>query len=484
MDCDILIIGGGVVGCAIARELSAYDARITLIERACDVAEGASKANSGIVHAGFDAKIGSVKARFNVEGSRMFDDYCREVGAPFVRSGAMVLVFEEEQRATIEKLYRQGLENGVEGLSVIEREEILALEPNTNPDVLCALLAETSGLTSPYELTFALADHAAVNHVVFRLNTQAQSISKQADGFCVITNQGEIHTRLLINCAGVYSAVLHNQISDRVLTITPRKGEYYLLDHEIKPAFSRTMFQTPGKMGKGVLVSPTAHKTLLLGPSAQDTQDGLDVSTTAEALQLVREKAALTWPKESLRTVVTTFAGIRAHEAGDDFIVGATEGAQGAYEAIGIESPGLSATPAIARALCQQIVTENNLVHKSEWIPAPKRNKPFAEMDAQERQEAYEADPAYGNIICRCEQITEAEIRAAIRRPVGATTIHGVKRRTRAGMGRCQGGFCSPRVLQILSEELSIPLTEVTTGGGESRVLVGSIAQQRRKEDA
>ncbi|HNW87133.1 MAG TPA: NAD(P)/FAD-dependent oxidoreductase [Candidatus Limiplasma sp.] len=481
---DILIIGGGVIGCAVARELSAYQATVTLIERGADIAEGASKANSGIVHAGFDAHPGSAKARFNVEGNRMFEAYCQAVNAPYVRSGAMVLAFDEQQRLTVEKLYRQGLTNGVEGLSVIEREQVLALEPNVNPEVVCALLAETSGLTSPYELTFALADHAAVNGVAFLLDTEATEIRKDDDGFHVRTPRGELTAKILVNCAGVRSAVLHNQLSDRTYNITPRKGEYYLLDHEMKPVFSRTMFQTPTPMGKGVLVSPTAHKTLLLGPSAQDTDNDTDVSTTAAALRLVRDKAALTWPRESLRTVVTTFAGIRAHEAGDDFIVGATENVPGSYEAIGIESPGLTAAPAIARALCEQIARENGLTLKPEWKPAPIRNKPFAEMNADERQAAYEQNPEYGNIICRCEQVTEAEIRAAIRRPVGARSIDAVKRRTRAGMGRCQGGFCSPRVLEILSEELAIPPTEVTKCGGDSRMLIGSIAEAFRKGDA
>jgi len=477
---DILIIGGGVVGCSIARELSAYQASITLIERGADIAEGASKANSGIVHAGFDAKPGSVKARLNVEGNRMFAAYCHEVNAPYVQSGAMVLAFEEEQRETVEKLYHQGLANGVDGLSIIERDRILELEPNTNPEVVCALLAETSGLTSPYELTFALADHAAVNGVEFLLNTEALIIRRKDGNFCVSTNHGDICVKILINCAGTRSGVLHNQLSEKKLEITPRKGEYYLLDHEIKPMFSRTMFQTPSKMGKGVLVSPTAHKTLLLGPSAQDTDDDMDVSTTAAALRIVRDKAFLTWPKESLRTVVTTFAGIRAHEKGDDFIVGAVDGVIGAYETVGIESPGLTATPAIAKALCGQIVIENKLLKKSEWKPVPERLKPFSDMNVAERQAAYEKNHEYGSIVCRCEQVTEAEIRTAIRRPVGAHTIDAVKRRTRAGMGRCQGGFCGPRVLEMIAEELGILPTEVTKGGGESRILAGTIADAAR----
>jgi glycerol-3-phosphate dehydrogenase len=473
---EILIIGGGVVGCAVARELSRLDASVTLIDRADDVAEGASKANSGIVHAGFDAKPDSQKARFNVAGSRMFAGYCREVHAPFVRAGALVLAFDAEQRAHLDKLLAQGNNNGVEGLRMLEQAEVLAMEPAVNPAVLCALYAPTSGLTSPYELTCALADHAAVNGVRFQLNTEATRITRDGSGFAVETSRGVIRADVLVNCAGVFSADLHNQISPRRLSIVPRKGEYYLLDHEETPVFSRTLFQTPTKMGKGVLVSPTAHKTMVLGPTAQDTADALDVATTADALAQVREKALLTWPQMSLRTVITTFAGMRAHEVGDDFIVGETEGAPGAYEAVGIESPGLTAAPAIAQTLAAQIAAAHSLTPKAAWVPAPQRPKPFADMTDEERQAACERDPAYGSLVCRCEQVTEAEVRAAIRRPVGARNIDAIKRRTRAGMGRCQGGFCSPRVMEILAEELGISPLAVTKFGGESRVVVGTIA--------
>ncbi len=480
MDTDILVIGGGVIGCAVARELSRLAARVTLLERASDVAEGASKANSGIVHAGFDAKPGSRKAELNVRGSRLYEGYCREVGAPYARSGALVLAFDAQQREHLDKLLAQGCENGVQGLRIVERAEALALEPNLNPEVLCALLAPTSGLCSPYELTCALADQAAVNGVSFHMDTEAQKLEKTAGGYTVTTNRGVWHTRVLVNCAGVFSAALHNQLSSLPLSITPRKGEYYLLDHEPTPVFSRTLFQTPTSMGKGVLVSPTVHQTMLLGPSAQDAADPLDVSTTAPALSQVLGKAALSWPGVSLKTVITTFAGMRAHEAGDDFIVGATQGAPGAYEAVGIESPGLTAAPAIAEDLLAQIETEQGFARKTEWLPAPSRPKPFSAMSEAERRAACEADAANGVLVCRCEQVTEAEVRAAIRRPVGARTLDAVKRRTRAGMGRCQGGFCSPRVMEILAEELGMPLPQVTKCGGESRILDRTLAEAAR----
>ena len=477
----VIVIGGGVVGCAIARQLSRYETDILVLEGGEDVASGASKANSGIVHAGFDAKPGTMKALTNVEGAKMYEAFCREVDAPYVRSGAMVLAFDEKQRAVLEKLLRQGEENGVEEQRIIEREEILRLEPNVNPDVVCALLEPTSGLTSPYELTCALADHAAVNGVQFQMETMVEKIVPENGGFRVVTNKGDYLCDILVNCAGVNSAALHNQLSEKKLTIIPRKGEYYLLDHQAEPFFQRTMFQCPSKMGKGVLVSPTAHGNTLLGPSAEDVDDATDLGTNADILAKVGDAARLTWPGMTLRTVITTFAGIRAHGTNDDFVIGAVEGVPGAYETVGIESPGLSAAPAIAKRLGEQIAREQGLNEKGEWKPAPRREKPFYAMTLEERADVVRKNAEYGALVCRCEQVTEAEIRAAIRRPVGARTIDGVKRRTRAGMGRCQGGFCSPRVLEILSEELHLDPTEVTKCGGESHVLVSTIAQALQK---
>lgn len=481
---DIVVIGGGVVGCGVARLLSAYQADVLVVERGHDVAEGASKANSGIVHAGFDAKPGSLKARLNVRGSQMYGALCRELSVPYGQPGALVVCFAQEDQPAIEALYAQGQENGVEGLEMLTGAQALALEPQLNPDVVCALHAPTSGLVSPYELTYALADHAALNGVQFCLNTEVSAIVAQGDGYVLHTSQGDIQAKVVVNCAGIGSAALHNQLSMEKLEIIPRKGEYYLLDRQQPWLFSRTLFQAPTPMGKGVLVTPTVHGNLLLGPTATDVQDGLDVSTTAEALAFVKSKACLTWPAESLRTLITTFAGVRAHEAMGDFIVGPLAGRQGIYEAIGIESPGLSAAPAIAELLAAQIAKTEGLHKKQEWVPYPKMPKPFHEMTPTEQAAAVRTDANHGNIICRCEQVTEAEIRAAIRRPVGARSIDGIKRRTRGGMGRCQGGFCSPRVLEILSEELGNSPLAVTKCGGESLMLTDTIQRAGEREVA
>ncbi|MBE0600922.1 MAG: NAD(P)/FAD-dependent oxidoreductase [Firmicutes bacterium] len=479
----IVIIGGGVIGCSVARELSAYQAEAVVIERAWDVSQGASKANSGLVHAGFDTQPGTNKAKFNRQGSRMFEALCAELSVPYVRNGALVLAFHDEEISVLRELYEQGLINGVEDMEMIGREQVLALEPHTNPKVVAALLVKSAASASPYELTYALADHAKLNGVEFRFGTEVAQIRKQGERFILTTNRGDIVADIVVNCAGIGADILHNQISSRSVKITPRKGEYYLLDREVKPMFSHTMFQTPTKMGKGVLITPTLHNGLLLGPTATDIDDGTDVSTTADALRKIREITTMTWPQESLKTVITTFSGVRAHEEQGDFIVGAVDGSAGAYEAIGIESPGLSSSPAIGLYLADMISADYGLQRKETRVPPPDYPKPFAEMTGQEMEQAYCKDPAYGNVVCRCEHITEAEVRFAIRRPVGATSVDGVKRRTRAGMGRCQGGFCSSRVMEILSEELRIPMQQVTKSGGDSRILAGRIEDAALKGD-
>ena len=482
MHVDVLIIGAGVVGCALARELSRYEASIAVLERMSDVAEGASKANSGIVHAGFDAKPGTLKAMLNVEGARMYPALCAELGAPYAQPGALVLGFEPEDAITLKELYDQGIQNGVPGLKLLTREEVLAMEPNTNPKVIGALLAKTSGLTSPYELSFALADHAAQNGAAFYFETEVRNIMRKGGAWHAATSRGEFIAQAVINCAGVQSAMLHNQISEKKYTVIPRRGEYYLMDRMARLPFARTMFQCPTKMGKGILVSPTVHGNLLLGPSAEDIHDEADTATTATGLKAVLDKARLTWKNASPRGTITTFSGIRAHESSGDFVIGPVEGAPFAFEALGIESPGLSAAPAIAKMLGGQVVRALQLNEKASFLPAIPRPKSFHAMSLAEKARAVEENAQNGSLVCRCEQVTEAEIRDAVRRPVGARTIDGVKRRTRAGMGRCQGGFCSPRVLDILAEEMGIPHTEVTKCGGESRLLVGTIADAAQED--
>lgn len=481
MNTDVLIIGAGIMGCALARVLSRYQCTVTVVERAGDVAEGASKANSGIVHAGFDAHTGSQKAIYNVKGAEMYPSLCQELDVPYKQTGAYVLAFREEDRETLAMLQTQGEENGVKGLRILERDELLQREPEVNPEVVCALYAPTSGITSPYEMTYALADHAAVNGVTFLFNTRVTGIDRTSAGWQVQTPEGEISCKILVNCAGIGAGEIHTWMTGgSTIHLTPRRGQYYLLDRLGELPFHATMFQCPTNMGKGVLISPTVHGNLILGPTAEDIQDPIDTATTQEGLRMVMEKCRLTWPNVSLRSVITNFSGIRAHEDLGDFVIGGV-GQPGGYVAAGIESPGLTASPAIAEDLGETIADQEHLEKKISYAPPYHRPKPFFSMTQQEREAAVAADSNYGRMVCRCEVVTEAEVRAAIHRPVGATTIDGVKRRTRAGMGRCQGGFCSTRVTEILAEELHIPMTQVTKMGGNSLLLTGTLEEAMKE---
>ncbi|MBR1796726.1 MAG: NAD(P)/FAD-dependent oxidoreductase [Clostridiales bacterium] len=480
---DIIIIGAGITGCAVARELSRYDASVTVLEAGSDVAEGATKANSGIIHAGFDALPGSRKAYHNVRGAALYPKLCEDLGVGYRRCGALVIALSEDERRTIEELYERGIANGVEGMRIIERDEILKLEPGINPEVVCALHATTSAIVSPYEVAFALADDAAYNGVQFLTDQRVVSVKRDTDHYTVTTTDSEYTCKILINCAGSFGADIHNQISDNKLSMVHRRGQYYLLDRAEKLQFGRTIFQCPSKMGKGVLISPTLHGNLIIGPTAEDIDDPEDTATTADGLADIIAKARRTWPQLSVRTNITNFSGIRAHLTTGDFVIGRLDDvreasdAPKAYEAIGIESPGLSAAPSIAKEICQLVLKDAALTEKKDIKKYTRQGKSFHDMSAEERAEAVKRDPRYGNIICRCETVTEAEIRDAIRRPVGARSIDAVKRRTRAGMGRCQGGFCSPRVAAIISEETGIPLTEVTKNGGRSYLLTGTVEE-------
>ena len=475
-DTDILIVGAGITGTALARELSRYSTDVLVVDRGADIAEGATKANSGIVHAGYDAVPGTLKARFNVQGASLFPDLCKALSVPYKKCGAFVIGFDGKDLETLEALLQRGLRNGVKKLRLLTREEALALEPSLNPDISGALDVPESAIVSPYELAYALADDAALNGVSFRFNRTISAVEKTEEGWVVHTEEGEAITcRTFVNCSGASGAALHNSISDLPLQMTHRRGQYYLLDRAPELPFSRTVFQCPSVMGKGVLVSPTVHGNLLLGPNAEDISDPLDTATTAAGLSEVLEKARRTWPALSVRTNITNFSGIRAHLLTDDFLVGPVSGAPGAFEAIGIESPGLSSAPAIGLFLSAMIAESLSLPKKQDLVPLPLRPVPFHDMTDAQRAAAVRENPEYGNIVCRCECVTEAEVRQAIRRPVGARTIDGVKRRTRAGMGRCQGGFCSPRVAQIISEETGVPLRDITKDGGNSYLLSGSL---------
>mgnify|MGYP004726514281 FL=1 len=475
---DVLIIGGGVTGSAIARELSRYDLKTALFEKGEDVCSGTSKANSGIAHAGFDAAPGSLKAKMNIRGSQMMEELSRKLDFPYKRNGSLVLCFDEKDRPRLEKLLQQGKENGVEGLEILEKKELLALEPALSEEVVCALHAPTGGIVCPFKLTIALAENAAVNGVEFHLNEGVKRVQPgTVEGYTVETGKGTYETRIVVNAAGLYGDEIHNQVSGEKLHITPRKGEYCLMDKKIGQLVSHTIFQMPTAMGKGVLVTPTVHGNLLVGPTATDISDKEGVDTTAEGLDEVLKKAALSVKSLPRGVMITSFAGLRAHENHDDFILGEVKDAQGFFDAVGIESPGLTSAPAIGEWMAEEIVEKlrktQKVDEKKDFQETRKDIPNIASMDQAEAAALIAENPAYGTIICRCEKVTEGEIIDAIRRPLGARSLDGIKRRTRAGMGRCQAGFCSTKVMDILARELGIPLEEVTKAGGASRMLTG-----------
>lgn len=469
---DVTIIGAGVIGNSIARELCKYRLNVCVIEKDPDVGNGTSKANSAIVHAGFDAKPGTLKGRLNSEGNKMFDKLSEELDFPFKRIGSLVVCFEKSGIENLEKLKKQGIENGVPGLEILDEDKVKKMEPNLSDNVEAALYAPTGGIVCPYEMTIALAENAFTNGVKFKLNTRVTSIVKNSGRYLIKTDRGDVESKIVVNAAGVFSDEINNMVSDKKLNIIPRKGEYCLFDKSVGDIVSRTIFQLPTKLGKGVLVTPTVDGNLLIGPDAEDIDDKEDLNTTDKGLNFIISKASLSVKKLPMRQVITSFSGLRAHGTGD-FVIGEAEDAENFINAAGIESPGLSSSPAIAAVIRDIIIDKLKPGKNSEFNPIRKGIPKFREMTNEERKKLIAEDPKYGRIICRCETVTEGEIVNAIKRPLGARSVDGVKKRTRAGMGRCQGGFCGPRVVQILARELNISPEEVTKSGKDSNLLVG-----------
>ena len=466
---DVTIIGAGITGAMAARELSRYDLRICILDSASDVAMGATKANSAIVHAGFDAKEGTLKAKFNVEGSKMFEEVCRELGAKYKRIGALVVGFSDEDKETLKDLLERGKRNGVEELRLLEsREEVEAIEPNIGEEVRCALYAPTSAITSPYELCIAAVGNAMDNGAELKLNYEVKTI-REEEGFYLIND--DIQSKVIINAAGCHADEIAKMIGDDSFSITPRRGEYVLLDREAGGIAKHTVFRCPSAMGKGILVTPTVDGNLLLGPTAENIEDKEDKTTTLDGQALVKESAPQQVEGIDFRKSITSFTGLRSVGSTGDFII--TEPKKGFINAAGIESPGLSSAPAIAVYLAEMVGKDIELRKDPSFDPIRKPAHYFTEMSLEEKNEKIKEDPAFGHIICRCETVTEGEILEAMRTNPKPTDLDGIKRRTRAQMGRCQGGFCSPYIVDIIAKELGIDQTEVTKTGGNSKVLIG-----------
>lgn len=471
---DVAIIGAGVVGNAIARELSRYHVKACVLEREEDVCCGTSKANSAIIHAGFDAEPGTLKARLNVRGNEMMDHLAKDLDIPFKRNGSLVVCTKEQDPAGLEELLEKAKANGVPRCRILDREELIAMEPNLSDDVVAALHAPTGAIVCPFHMTMAFAENAYENGVEFFLNTRVETITKNEDGYTITTDKGNFEAKAVVNAAGVYADVFNNMVSNHKLQITARKGEYMLLDKQAGCHVNQTIFQLPGKMGKGVLVTPTVHGNLLVGPTASDVEDKDAVNTTQKYLDSLGPAAARSVKNVPLRQVITSFAGLRAHEEDGDFVIGEVADAPGFFNAAGIESPGLSSAPAIGELLAEQIAERLNLTKKDDFKATRKGILNPETLTVEERNALIKEQPAYGNIICRCEMISEGEILDAIHRPLGARSLDGVKRRTRAGMGRCQSGFCSPKTMEILAREVPMEMSEITKSGGKSAFIVGT----------
>ena len=471
---DVIIIGAGVSGAATARELSRYKIKACVIEKEEDVCCGTSKANSALVHAGYDAAEGSLKAKLNVRGNQMMEQLSRDLDFPFKKNGSLVVCLHEEDMPNLQALYNRGIANGVKELRILNREELKEMEPNISDQAYAALYAPTAGIVCPFGMNMAMAENANANGVEFKFDTEVTDLKPIDKGWEVHTDHGVFQTRYVVNAAGVYADTLNNMVSEHKLHITARKGEYMLLDKDAGKHVSHTIFQLPSKMGKGVLVSPTVHGNLLVGPTAVDVEDKEAVNTTQAGLDSLGRTASLSVKNVPLRQVITSFAGLRAHEAGDDFVIGEAEDAKGFINVAGIESPGLSSAPAIAVMVADRVKEMLNPEVNDKFNPIRKGILHPDTLTLEERNELIKKQPAYGNIICRCEMITEGEILDAIHRPLGARSLDGVKRRTRAGMGRCQAGFCSPRTMEILEREVPMSMFDITKNGVGSNIVIGT----------
>ena len=527
---DIIIIGAGIAGTAMARELSKYQLKIAVLDKNNDVANSTTMANSAIIHAGYDAEPYKNKGRFNAKGNAMYPKLCEELDVPFKQIGSLVIGYDEADMATLELLMERGIENDVPDMRILNREEVHAMEPNLNPDVMGALYAPTAGIVSSWEMAIALMENAMDNGVDLFLNQKVENIEKipgkkvsdvvtdtsdkklgdggnklngmsmkmkdLSDGlsldtsektrrgigpyrYGISTDKDTFWAGLIVNCGGVYADTVHNMVSEIPMKIRPRKGEYFILDKDQGNVVNHVIFQCPSDKGKGILVTPTVHGNLLVGPDSEFVGDKGDISTDSQHLDLIRQTALRTTDQINFRKVIRTFSGLRATSSDFDFVIGEVADAPGFYNIAGFESPGLSAAPAVAEYLVSEMMSAfGPFLPNASFNPIRRPFKRFQEANRTEKQALIDENALYGRVICRCETVTEAEIIDVIHRNAGATTVKGVKKRTRAGMGRCQGGFCGPRIVEILARELDLDMTDVIYDGEEAYILTGETKQE------
>lgn len=477
---DVAIVGGGITGCALAFELSQYRVKTALLERSNDVAAGATRANSGIVHAGYDPEPGTLMARCNVEGNARIRELAPALGIPFRNNGSLVVALSEAELPLLNDLYDKGVQNGVPGLELLTGEEARKREPQLAAEVAGALYAPTGSIISPWEFALALAETAVVNGCEFLPEHEVISIRREEGGFRLTTAAGqELWSRFVVNAAGTHGDRVNDLIAPHTFDIRPSKGQYYLLDKSQGELTKATIFQCPSRLGKGVLVSPTVHGNLIVGPDAEAQPDPDDTSVTAEGLAYVASQARRSVPGFNLRESIRNFAGVRAVSAraggADDFIAEEAPGVPGFFNLCGIKSPGLTSAPALAKVGVELLEKAGlTLETRTDFKLCP-RPRPFRSASDEERAAMAAENPLFGRVVCRCETVTEGEVVAAIHEPIPAGSVDGVKRRCNAGMGRCQGGFCGPRVTAILSRELGVPMTAVPQDGPGTQMLTGEL---------
>ena len=469
---DVAIIGAGVSGCSIAMELSKYDLKVIMLEKGLDVALGATKANSGIVHAGYDCEPNTIMAKLNVLGSNMMAKLCEDLKVPYENNGSLVVGFDDEDREKLESLYEKGVANGIEGMEIVDGDKARQIEKNLSKDVACALYAKTAGIVSPYELAIGMCENAVENGAVLEFDFEVIKIKKN-ETYKISSNDKSVEAKYIVNAAGVYADKISKIAGAEDFKIIPRKGEYILFDKQIPNKVSTVVFQTPSKMGKGVLTAPTVHGNMFIGPNAQDMDNKEDKSTSLEGLDYIKKMAKRSVVSIDYSKIITQFSGIRAvYDGKKDFYIKNSEVAPNFVQVAGICSPGLSASPAIG-VMVKDLLEEAglNMAKKENYNAKRDVPKPFAEMTKEEINEAYKKDKKYGRIICRCETVTEAEIVAAIHSKVPALTVDSIKRRTRGTSGRCQGGFCGPRILDILCRELDKEPHEIVKVDKDSNIV-------------
>lgn len=468
---DVVIVGGGIIGCATAFELSKYRLSVLVIEKENDIACGTTKANSGIVHAGYDAENGTLMAKLNVKGSQAMKSLAEALDVPYRQVGSFVVGFNSEDKNTLQRLYENGIKNGVQELFMISGDEARKLEPNLSGEITCALYAKTAAVVSPWEMALALMETAVKNGAELSLSTELISIESDNEGYILKTSRGEIKAKVIVNAAGIYSEEVAKMAGKADFEIAPTKGEYYLLDKTQAGLVNRVIFQCPDKNGKGVLVAPTAHGNIIVGPNAEKCKKE-DCATTIKGLAAVRTAAVKSVPYINLRDNIRNFAGVRANSNADDFILCEDSEKKNVFHAAGIKSPGLSAAPAIAEYIAEMIGEKIALIEKENPVSERKVTR-FKDLGDQARAELINKNSEYGRVICRCETITEGEIKDTLKSVIPPVSIDGVKRRCSTGMGRCQGGFCGPKIHKILADFYNVPMNKILLDKEGSYILDG-----------